>query len=144
MSTSSLHDHPAITYEAIPHTSDLLNALLLSQILNHTLNDWVDMLERMRILPITALRQPLHNIKVRRSVNLQCIAIEDIRYNCVVAIGSKLISHQLAVLPDADNIGKKEDCGVFVDVVSCGFGDVGFDVSQLDRFSSGISPVEWM
>jgi hypothetical protein len=44
-----------------------------------------------------------------------------------------LISHQLAVLPDTDDIWEKNDRGIFMNSLSLGFSGVGFDAINLER-----------
>jgi hypothetical protein len=50
------------------------------------------------------------------------VTIKEVEDDGVVPVGSKLISHQLGVLPDTDDIWKIEDCGILVDGISLWFG----------------------
>ena len=53
-----------------------------------------------------------------------------------------MISHQLAILPDANDVGEEEDGGVFVDRLPLGLGDVGFNAADFDGAACGIASVE--
>src|SRR5450756_2251113 len=102
------------TYKAIPNTANLLEPLLL-QPCDALLNNRIHILGRMWIIAPSSLRQPLHQIEISRSIDLQRIAVEQIRDDGVVSVGGELVGHQLRVLPDADYVGEIEDRGVFVD-----------------------------
>lgn len=90
----------------------------------------------MRVLAIAALSQPSHDVEVCRPVQGHCVAVEQIRDDGVVAIGGVLVGHQLAVLPDTDNIWQVEDCGVLVDGLASRNGFVGLDAANLDGLAS--------
>lgn len=95
----------------------------------------------MGIIAPGALRQPSHQIKPRRTIQTQWIAIEQVRDESVVAISGVLIGHQLRVLPDPDNVGEEEDSSVLVDGLAGGFGYVGFDAANFDGFAGWLAPV---
>jgi hypothetical protein len=99
------------------------------------------MLICMRVIPARPLREPTLEVKVRRSVQAQCITVKQIRDECIVSISGELVGHQLRVLPDADYVGEKEDRGFFVDGLACGLGDVGFDVADFDGFAGWLAAV---
>lgn len=100
----------------------------------------------MGVLSIRSLRQPSHKIKVLRSVQAQGIAIEQVRNQGIVSVRSILISHQLAVLPDANDVGEEEDRGIFVHFLALGLRDISFDAADFDGGSCGLASVEcqWM
>ena len=128
------------TYEAIPHTPNLLKALLLRP-RNCLLNNRVHILKCMRIIAARALLQPLHEVKARRSIKLQLITVKEIRDDGVVPVCCELVGHQLGVLPDPNNVGEVDDCGVFVDGLAFRFGDVGFDNADFDALARWLAAV---
>ena len=40
-----------------------------------------------------------------------------------------MVGHQLGVLPDTDDVGEEEECGIFVNCFAFGLRDVGFDAA---------------
>jgi hypothetical protein len=94
-----------MTYKAVPNTPNLLEALLL-QVRNRLLDDRINILESMRIITIGSLCQPTHEIKAFRLVETHWVTIEQVNNKSIVSIGGELICHQLAILPDGDDIRK--------------------------------------
>jgi hypothetical protein len=139
--TFTYSQHNTRTYKAVSNTTNLLEALLL-QVIETLLDNRVDSFESMRILPIRALSQPFHNVKALRSVEGNWVAVKEIGDNGVIAIGSELVCHQLAVLPDTDYIWEVEDGGILVDSLASGLGDVCVDVTDFDGFASWLSTLE--
>jgi hypothetical protein len=129
------------TYEAIANSANPLEALLL-QILNRLLHNRIHGLISMRVVAISSLCQPLHNIKPRRGVQADGIAIEQVRHEGIVSIGSELISHQLAVLPDADYVWQVENRSILVHDLALGLCDVGFDAADFNRAAGELASVE--
>ena len=76
---------------------------------------------------------PGHEIKAIRTIQRQRITIEQVRNESVVSIGSILISDQLRVLPDTDDIWEEEDSRVLVNGLPAWLGDVDFDIVKLRR-----------
>ena len=126
------------THEAITNSSNLLKPFLL-QILNALLHNRINRLISMGIISTRSLRQPSHQIEPVRSVQGQWIPVEKIGYEGVVSVLSILISHQSAVLPDSDDIGEEENRSVFVHCLAFGFGDVGFDATDFNGGSCGLT-----
>lgn len=126
------------TYEAIPDTPNLLEALLL-QPRDGLLNNGSHILHRMRIIAPRALCQPSHEVKALRPVELHRIAVEEVRDDGVVPIGGELVGHQLGVLPDPNHVGEVDDCGIFVNGLACRLGDVGFDIVDFDAFAGWLT-----
>jgi hypothetical protein len=93
------------------------------------------------IVSTRAFRQPCHKIESLRSIQAQWIAIEQIRDDGIVSICRELISHQLAVLPDTDHIGKVNDRGILVYGLSLWLGNVGLDAANLGEGSCGFASV---
>lgn len=84
----------------------------------------------MGVISTRSLGQPSHKIEIIGSVQAQCIAIEQVRNDGVVSVGSELIGHQLAVLPDTDDIWEEENGCVLVNCLAFRFSNVGFDTSS--------------
>ena len=84
----------------------------------------------MRIVAISSLCQPLHKVKSLGRVQADGVAIEQVRHEGVVSIGSELIGHQLAVLPDANYVWQVENRGILVHSLALGLCDVGFDAAD--------------
>lgn len=59
----------------------------------------------MGVLAVGTFVQPLHDVETLRAVQGKRVTVEDINDDGVVAVGGEVVGHQLAVLPDADNIG---------------------------------------
>jgi hypothetical protein len=95
----------------------------------------------MWIVPARSLRQPLHQIEISRSIDLQCIAVKQIWDDGVVSVHSQLVGHQLRILPDSDYVGEIEDRGVFVNVLTSGLRDVGFDATDFNGFAGWFTSV---
>lgn len=129
-----------MTYKAIPNTPNLLEPLLL-QPSNALLDNRIHILVRMWIIPARSLGQPLHQIEISRSIELQCTAVKQIWDDGVVSVDSELVGHQLRVLPDADYVGEIEDRGAFVDVLTGGLRDVGFDAPDFNGFAGWFTSV---
>jgi hypothetical protein len=88
--------------------------MLLLQRFDSGLDDWVDGLLGVRILAVAAGREPLHEVEVGRAIQREGIAVEHVDDQRQVAVGGELVSNQLAVDPDADDIGDEQDGGIFV------------------------------
>jgi hypothetical protein len=129
-----------LTYKAIPNTPNLLEPLLL-QPSNALLDNQIHILVRMWIIPACSLGQPLHQIEISWSIDLQRIAVKQIWDDCVVSVASELVGHQLRVLPDADYVGEIEDRGAFVDVLTGGLRDVSFDAPDFNGFAGWFTSV---
>lgn len=95
----------------------------------------------MWIIPACSLGQPLHQIEISWSIDLQRIAVKQIWDDCVVSVASELVGHQLRVLPDADYVGEIEDRGAFVDVLTGGLRDVSFDAPDFNGFAGWFTSV---
>lgn len=96
----------------------------------------------MRVLAIAALIEPLHEIKVLGSVERNRIAIEQIQEQTGVSIVSIRISHQLAVLPDADDVRQIQNCSARVAFALGGSSKISINrASDLDHLTLGLTPV---
>lgn len=91
----------------------------------------------MGVVASAALGQPRHEVKVAGRVEGDRVAIEDVNDQCQVAVGSELVGDQLAVLPDADDVGDEQDAGILVCLVGLGSGQVGGVLADLDVLTGG-------
>ena len=86
--------------------------------LDASLNRGVDLLLRV-------LGAPGHEVEIWGTVQGEGIATEGIHDNGVVSVRGVLIGEQLAVFPDADDIGEEENGAVFVHCFALGLSYVG-------------------
>ena len=63
----------------------------------------------MRVLSVGAILEPGHEIETRGSVEVNRVTVEFVKHQCQIPVGGKLVGHELAVLPDADDIGQVKD-----------------------------------
>lgn len=101
------------------------------------LDHGLDLLDTMGILAITPMLQPTWKVKVLGTVDLHRVTVELVNGEGVVAICSELVCDELRVLPDANHVGEKEDCGVFVNGVAASFSDIDFGAAEGGGFSGG-------
>jgi hypothetical protein len=128
------------THKAVTNGADLLVALLL-QVLDGLLDDGVDSFVGVRVVTAGTLGQPGHEVKVLWLVQGQWVAVEQVRDDGVVAIGGELVSHQLAVLPDTDDVWEVQNGGVLVDDLALGLGNIGLNVVDFDGSSGRLTSV---
>ena len=95
----------------------------------------------MRVVTGRALGDPAHEVKVVGPVQLQSIAVEDVRQQDGVALGGKVVGQQLAVLPDANDIRDEEDALALASLVGGRSGQVGVNVAlDFDVLALGLTP----
>lgn len=127
--------------EAVTKSTELLDAVFLFQGLDRVEDDGVNSLLGMGIVTSRAFGHPGHEVKVARSVERDGVAVEGINDQGEVAIGGELISHQLAVLPDADDVGDVEQPDAVVLLISGWSGKVAIVLpSNLDVFAGRRTP----
>lgn len=68
----------------------------------------------MRVVAVRALLEPGEELEALGWVQGDRVAIEQVDDQSQVAVGGELVSHKLAVLPDANDVWEVEDCGVLV------------------------------
>lgn len=68
----------------------------------------------MWIVARRSFGEPGHEVEVLGAVEREGIAIEDVNDQSQVAVGSKLICHELAVLPNTQNIRNVEQADALV------------------------------
>lgn len=93
----------------------------------------------MRVLAVGSLRQPLHKVKVVGAVEREGVAVEDVNDQGIVAVGGELVGHQLAVLPDANDVWNVQQSGAVMLLVALGLGDVGIVLADLDDGAGGLA-----
>jgi len=129
--------------KAITDRPEFGHAVLLLQILDGGLDDRVDSLDRVRVLAIRAMVEPLHEIETFRSVERQGISVEHVDDDGVVAVGGELVGNELAVEPDADDIGDEDQADALVALVRWRYSQVGIPlVSDLDRLPRCLTPAK--
>lgn len=107
-------------------------------------NDGVNILFGVRVVTLGALGEPLHNVEAFGAVEQYGVAVEEIREDSHVATLGEAVSHELAVLPDANDVGQVEDTDILAgDALGRG-GEVGVDVvGNLDGLALGLAPVQY-
>lgn len=125
--------------EAVTESTDLGEALLL-EVLEGELDNGVDGLLGVGVLAVRTFGQPLHEIEVFGTVQGERVAVEDVRNDGVVAVGGVLVGHQLAVLPDADDVGDVQQSDAVV-LLALGLGNVGVILANLDGLASRLASV---
>lgn len=111
--------------EAVPQSAELLDAVLLLQGLDGLDDDGVDGLLGVRIVASGALSHPGHEVESAGAVEGDWVTVEDVNDQGKVAVGGELVSHELAVLPDSNDIGNVEQANTLVLLVGGRGCDVG-------------------
>lgn len=107
--------------EAVSNTANPLNTQLLPQVLDGRLDDRVDM--GGLVLREPSLKVDLAGLEV---LDLDRIALEEIRDDSQVALGGELVRDELAVGVDAEDIAQDED-GLLGVLVVLGVGEVSLN-----------------
>src|SRR5688572_14375529 len=94
--------------EAVSHGRNLLVSQILEG-LNSRNGDRVNLLSCMRIIAICAFSKPAHEVEVSGTRVGHDIAIEQVWDQGGVSSRGEVISHELAVLPNAKDVGHVED-----------------------------------
>jgi hypothetical protein len=94
----------------------------------------------MRVIALGTLCDPAHDIKTLRHRQRHNIAVEDIGNDSGVPVGGELISHQLAIGPDSEDIGNVHNSGSLVRLIRGGCRDVGVETAiELDHLAGGLA-----
>jgi len=92
----------------------------------------------MRVLAVGPVVEPPHKVKTLRAVQGQLVAVEHVEQQRQVAVGSKLVGDELAVLPDADDVRDEQDAGALVLLVGGRGCEVGVVLAgDPDRLAGG-------
>ena len=95
----------------------------------------------MRVVASGAFGHPSHKIKVFGPVEGNRVAVEDVNDESQVAVGGQLVSHELAVLPDANDVGDVEQTDAIVGLVEGRRGEVTVILaSNFDDLAFGSAP----
>jgi hypothetical protein len=130
--------------EAVSRSADSLDSLGLKR-LDPRDDDGVDELGRVGVLPVTALLDPPEEVKPLRLVQGDGVPVEDVEHQSGVPLGGEFVGHELAVLPDANDVGNVDDAAVLlVGLVGWRRGDVRvcLAVLELDDLAFGLAPRE--
>ena len=126
--------------EAVAYGRNLLEAHF-PQGLDTRYDDWIDVLGRMRVLAVGPMLHPSHDVEIGRPVHIQGVAVEEIDHECCVACRREAVGHELAVLPDADDIGHEEHAAVAARRGFGCFGQVGVDLAvDLGHLARRLAP----
>lgn len=126
--------------EAVADGANLLDAQV-PESLDALHDDGVNGRGSVRVVATGALGEPFDEIKVALAVQRQRIAVEDVRQQHSVALRGKVVGQQLAVLPDANDVGDEEDALAIADLVGRRRGQVGVDSAvDLDVLAGGFAP----
>lgn len=98
--------------------------MLLLEILDGVDDDGIDLLLAVGVVAVAASCEPLHDVEALGKGEGQLVAVEEIDDQGGVAVGGELVGQQLAVVPDAEDVGDEEDTGVLVRLVGGGLGEV--------------------
>lgn len=128
--------------EAVSHSSNPLHAQSL-HVLDTSLDNGVDIRHSMRVLAVRAPVQPGHQVEAFWPVEWHRIAVERVNHNSRVATLGKLVGHQLAVLPDANDIGDVENSVARLGLALGRCSYIGIDfVVDFGELASGLAPVD--
>jgi hypothetical protein len=89
------------------------------------------------VVTFAALGEPAHEVQVVGAIEAERVAVEDVDDEGQVAVGGELVGHQLAVLPDADDVGDVQDAGILVGLLWLGDGQVSVVLADLDVLAGG-------
>lgn len=98
----------------------------------------------MGVVSIGALFQPSHNVEARRLIiQLDRVAVEQVKHDGDVTLLGKEVRHQLAVLPDTNDIGKVENSIAVVGFALRRGGDVSIDfVLDFGELARGLASAD--
>lgn len=104
-------------------------------------DDGVDGLLGVRVVAAAAVRQPLAEVEALGPVEQHGVAVEEVDDDGQVAARGEAVGHELAVLPDANDVGQVQDAHVRAGRLLGRRGDVGLDGAvNLDDFALGLAP----
>lgn len=126
--------------KAVADSANLLDAQVL-QSLDALHNDGVNSRGSVRVFATRALGDPFHKVKVSLAVQRQRIAVEDVWNQHGVSLGGVVVGQQLAVLPDANDVGDEENALAVASLVGGRRGQVGVNGAvDLDVLAGGFTP----
>jgi hypothetical protein len=126
--------------EAVANSTNLLDAQI-PEILDALHNNGVNSRGSVRVVAGWALGDPFEKVKVALAVQRQRVAVEDVWQQHGVALSGKVVGQQLAVLPDANDVGDEENGLAIAGLVGGRSGEVGVDGAvDLDVLAGGFAP----
>lgn len=128
--------------EAVTHGAQLLDPLLGLEPLDGFDDDGVHEFLGVRVVAARSLLEPGEDLEIRRWVLRDRVAIEEVDDERQVAVGSELVSYELAVLPDAEDVREVENRGVLMRRGGVGSRQVGGMLADLDIGTGGIAAVD--
>jgi hypothetical protein len=89
-----------------------LDTMLLSHLDDAGVDDWVNVRWVVStLLGVILAAEPLHDIEALRTVELDWVAVEQVRHHNKVAVGSQLVGDELDIVElVADDIGDAIGC----------------------------------
>lgn len=125
--------------EAVPDSPDLLDALLALQPVDAQDDNLVNDFRGVRIVTRCALCHPFLEVKSRRTVERQGIAIIDVYKQAQVPLSCEVVRYQLAVLVDPDDVREVKNRGVLVGLGRFRCGYVSCEPSELEVLTGGLA-----
>lgn len=126
--------------EAVADSANLLDAQV-PESLDALHDNGVNSRGSVRVVATGALGDPFDKVKVALAVQRQRIAVENVRQQHGVALSSKVVGQQLAVLPDANDVGDEENALAIANLVGRRSGQVGVNRAvDLDVLAGGLAP----
>ena len=127
--------------EAVAYRADRGQAHLALHVLDGRRHYRVDVRRGMRVVAVTSVAYPLHQVKPLGPLQLDRVAVEQVQHHRRVALRRKLVRHELAVLPYANHVREVQNALAGDCLVGrCG-GDVGVDLAvNLDQFARRLAP----
>lgn len=127
--------------EAVADSTNVLDAHVADG-LDGLDDDGVNSLLGVRVVAAAAVRDPLAQLEALGAVERDGVAVEEVDDDGQVAALGKGVGHELAVLPDANDVGQVQDADVLAGRLVGRRGDVGLDgVVNFDDFALGLAPV---
>lgn len=127
--------------EAVTHGAQLLDPLLGLQPLDGVNDDRIHGLVCVRVVAGRSLLAPGEEVEALGWALRDRVAIEEVDDERQVAVGSELVGHELAVLPDAEDVREVENRGVLARRGGIRSRQVGSMLADLDIGASRLAVV---
>lgn len=128
--------------EAVTHGAQLLDPLLGLQPLDGVNDDRIHGLVCVRVVAGRSLLAPGEEVEALGWALRDRVAIEEVDDERQVAVGSELVGHELAVLPDAEDVREVENRGVLARRGGIRSRQVGSMLADLDIGASRLAAVD--
>lgn len=103
--------------KAIPDSADVLNGQLRLHIPQGFSHNWVDFLGGVTTCLVATVLYPVWQVDFLEGVHLNGVAIEQVDDEGGVAACRELVSEELAVVPNAKDVGYVEYAGILASVL---------------------------